>query len=61
MSSTTTEPGSLNRAPFQATTPKNLLEALVKAYREFGLSEIDARLAAAADLESDLGHVALAA
>ena len=59
--SKTTIPGSLNRALLQATNPKEFLEALVEIYREFGLTEIDARLAAAADLESDLGHVALAA
>jgi hypothetical protein len=59
--STTTEPDSISRTPFRTPTSRELLEALVRAYREFGLSEIDARLAAAADLESDLGHVALAA
>ena len=59
---TTADPGSISRTPFQTTpTSRELLEALVRAYREFGLSEIDSRLAAAADLESDLGHVALVA
>ncbi len=59
--STNTIPGSLNRAPFQANNPQELLEALARVYQEFGLNEGDARRAAAADLGADLGHVALAA
>jgi len=65
--STNTTTGSLDRSPFQAQNQGSLaalgdaLASLAQIYRQFGLTEGDARRAAKADFESDFVGLALAA